>query len=76
MLTLVSYADYQSFQANVCNRSFGWPQAEMRTQSSSRLLSLIPFAACPCMCRMIMILVDYGKFRDRGVGGFHEWVVS
>ena len=47
MLTLVSYADYQSFQANVCNRSFGWPQAEMRTQSSSRLLSLDTFRGMP-----------------------------
>ena len=64
----LSYVDYQIFQVNFCNRSFGWTQGEIRTKSSSRLLSLDTFRG---MCLMIMIFVNYGKFRDKGVGGFH-----
>jgi len=62
-----SYVDYQIFQVNFCNRSFGWTQGEIRTKSSSRLLSLDTFRG---MCLMIMIFVNYGK-----ILGIRAWVV-
>ena len=42
---------------NFVNRTLGWTQGELRTKSSSRLLSLDTFRG---MCLMIMIFVNYG----------------
>ncbi len=45
------------FTVNFINRTLGWTQGELRTKSSSRLLSLDTFRG---MCLTIMIFVNYG----------------
>jgi heparan-alpha-glucosaminide N-acetyltransferase len=46
-----------SLAVNFVNRTLGWTQDEVRTKSSSRLLSLDTFRG---MCLAIMIFVNYG----------------